>query len=181
MAHLPLRLRGILFWNFRLESLNLTRSCELMIGSIIFSFLRFSFVLPMRRLCRQNVEYSFDDENRPFLFAKYSIFPDRTKIRLKDFMVSDTYVKFIRLLELLSVWEHFLCTADLLNFSTSSSVWRIKLLLVSSTTWRVGQDGRRNVPALFWHRPVAERCSGMKRHAFASLSTNAHKVVSMPR
>ena len=51
-----------------------------MIGSIIFLLIGLVFVLPMRRLCRQNVEASlFDDaEVQPtfvFLFAKYSIFP----------------------------------------------------------------------------------------------------------
>lgn len=134
----------------------------------------------MRRLCRQNVEASLldDAEVQPtFAFSvlqKYSIFPDRTKNPIERFYgaIDEIYTTaWVAFSESISLGtESFISLT-----STSSSVWRIKFLLVSSTTWRVGQGMAKERTRLFLG--IAQLQNGQfgdEGHAFAAFY-HAHK------
>ena len=109
----------------------------------------------MRRLCRQNVEASLldDAEVQPtFAFSvckNIAFFPDRTKNLIERFYgaIDEIYTTaWVAFSESISLGtESFISLT-----STSSSVWRIKFLLVSSTTWRGGEGVGEERTSSFW-------------------------------
>ena len=140
----------------------------------------------MRRLCRQNVEASLldDAEVQPtFAFSvckNIAFFPDRTKNPIERFYgaIDEIYTTaWVAFSESISLGtESFISLT-----STSSSVWRIKFLLVSSTTWRVGQGMAKERTSSFWASPSCRTASSGMKVTPLPLSTMRIKVSMLPR